>query len=82
MTRAPQAALTTPPHPARGNGKWFPTTRAEGRELDLADDSLVLSIQGGHTEVKTRKLRAPRCEDQRGPQLTTRLVEGFRMFLT
>lgn len=42
-----------------GMGSGFPTTRVEGRELDLADDSLVASIQGSHTEVKTRKPRAP-----------------------
>lgn len=38
-----------------GMGRGFPTTRVEGRELDLADDSSVLSIQGSHTEVKTRE---------------------------
>lgn len=40
-----------------GMGSGFPTTRVEGRELDLADDSLVASIQGSHTEVKTRESR-------------------------
>lgn len=36
-----------------GMGSGFPTTRgrAEGRELDLADDGSVLSIQSSHTEV-------------------------------